>query len=164
MDKTTRAFIGLGSNLGDRQKNCEGAVAWLKAHPQIEIARIAKWIETEAVCLPGETQPDFINGAVQIRTNLDPVSLYQTCKAIEKKIGRPESLKKWGPRIIDLDLLFYGDQIIETPFLKIPHPLAHERLFVLEPLNEIAPDLVHPILKKGVAELFQNLLNNLPIR
>ncbi len=88
------------------------------------------------------------------------MSLYQICKAIEKKIGRPESLKKWGPRIIDLDLLFYGDQIIETPFLKIPHPLAHERLFVLEPLNEIAPDFVHPILKKVVAELYQDMLED----
>lgn len=151
-------LIGLGSNLGDRQKNCERAVNLLRQHPAIQIVNTSKWHETKALCLPGEIQPDFINGAAQIETTLPPKILHQELKKTEVSMGRKFSPKKWQPRIIDLDLLFYGEQILETPALKIPHPLAHKRLFVLEPLNEIAPDFVHPILKKSVARLYQNML------
>lgn len=151
-------LIGLGSNLGDREKNCERAVFLLRQQGTIQVTNTSKWYETKAVCLPGEMQPDFINGVVEVKTTLPPESLHQELKKIEREMGRESSPKKWQPRIIDLDLLFYGDQILETPALKIPHPLAHERLFVLEPLNEIAPDFVHPILKKSVARLYQDML------
>lgn len=151
-------LIGIGSNLGARQKNCEQVVAQLKNHPQIRLLKISCWYETKAVCLPGETQPDFINGVVEVETTLPPEALHQELKKIEWEMGREPNPKKWQPRIIDLDLLFCGDQILETPTLKIPHPLAHERLFVLEPLHEIAPNFVHPILKNTVARLYQDLL------
>lgn len=151
-------FIGLGSNLGNRQKNCERAVSLFKETPKITVLRTSPWVETKAVCLPGETQPDFINGVVQIETTLSAESLHRICKKIEKEMGRAETLKKWQTRTIDLDLLFYGDQILETPTLKVPHPLLHERLFVLEPLGALVPDFAHPILKKTVAELYQDML------
>lgn len=154
-------FIGLGSNLGNRQANCEQAIQRLKNHPQIKVLKISKWMESHALCLTGETGPDFINGAVEIKTDLSPQNLFAELKKIEAALGRESASKKWQPRVIDLDILFYGDQIIETPNLKIPHPLLHERLFVLEPLAAIAPDFVHPILKKTIREFLQNfpLLN-----
>lgn len=153
------AFIGIGSNLGDRQGNAQAAVANLARHLQIQIVKQSKWHETKAVCLPSEAQPDFINGVVQIETTLGPEDLFQTLKGIEVKMGRKPNPQKWQPRLIDLDLLFYGEQIVETPTLTIPHPHVQERRFVLEPLAEIARDFVHPILKKPVAELFQNMLH-----
>lgn len=155
-------LVGIGSNLGAKQKNCEQAIVQLKNHPQISVLKTSHWYETKAVCLPSETHPDFINGVCALETSLDPEHLFKTLKTIEKTMGRGPTLKKWQSRLIDLDLLFYGGQIIEAPHLKIPHPLAHERLFVLEPLHEIAPDFVHPILKKTVAELYQDVLKNTP--
>lgn len=151
-------LIGIGSNLGDRQKNCRQAVSLLEKHPQMTVLKISNWHETKALCLPEETQPDFINGAVQIKTDLAPEVLHPTLKQIEVEMGRRPSPKKWAARILDLDLLFYGDRIVQTPTLKIPHPHAHERLFVLRPLAEIAPDFVHPILKNTIANLLQNML------
>ena len=155
----TQAFIGIGSNIGDRIANAEGALTQLKLHPQIQIIKTSRWFHTKALCLPGETQPDFVNGVAQIETGLAPETLHRTLKEIEVQMGREPRPKKWGPRVIDLDLLFYGDQIVETPALKIPHPCAHERLFVLEPLSEIAPDFIHPIFKKAIAKLYQNMLH-----
>ena len=158
MNKPTSVFIGLGSNVGDRQKNCEGAVAKLQAHPQIGVIRTSQWHATKAVCLPGETQPDFINGVCELTTSLNPEALHKILKEIEKEIGRQPNPQRWQPRVIDLDILFYGDATVETATLKIPHPLLHERLFVLAPLCEIASDFVHPILKKTVASLHQEVL------
>ena len=154
-------FIGLGSNVGDRKKNCEMAVTKLQAHPQIGVIRTSQWHVTKAVCLPGETQPDFINGVCELETSLNPEELHKILKEIEKEIGRQPNPKRWQPRVIDLDILFYGEATVETPDLKIPHPLAHKRLFVLAPLCEIAPDLLHPILKKTVASLHQEVLKTL---
>lgn len=155
-------LIGIGSNVGDKRKNCERAVACLRVRPRIRVAKISQWHQTKALCLPGETQPDFINGAAQLETSLTPESLHQALKAVEVEMGRPPNPKKWQPRIIDLDLLFYGGRILETPRLKIPHPHAHLRRFVLQPLAEIAPDFIHPILKKGVASLYRDMLEKNP--
>lgn len=155
MPYQNKAFIALGSNLGDRRKNCERAAALLRGHPHITVQTISSWYKTEALTLENETQPDYLNGVVKIETDLSPSELLKTCKEIEKKMGRESSKKRWQPRLIDLDILFYKNEIRNTPALTIPHPLLHERLFVLEPLNEIAANFVHPILKKTVAELLQ---------
>ncbi len=154
---TCAVFIAFGSNLGKRQKNCKRAVQLLKDHPHIKLLKVSKWVETKALTLPGENHPDFLNGVVQIETDLSPSELFKTCKTIEYEMGRRASEKKWQPRIIDLDILFYEDQIVNTPDLTIPHPHLHERGFVLRPLNDIAPDWIHPLLKNTVAELLQIL-------
>lgn len=155
----TVAFIALGSNLGKKQKNCEEALAQLAQTPGIRLKAISRWHPTKAITLENETAPDFINGVVRIATTLAPDPLYFICKGIEKKMGRnAENSKKWSPRTIDLDILFYGDRVFESRYLKIPHPLLHERLFVLDPLCDIAPDFVHPILKSRVADLRKIML------
>lgn len=101
-------------------------------------------------------QPRFINMAIEVETELDPPKLLEILKTIEGEIGRRESYK-WGPRVIDLDILLYNDFVINTPELHIPHPHMHEREFVLRPLAEIAPDKIHPVLKKSVKELLSEI-------
>lgn len=157
MQHSKAVYLALGSNIGERQKNCEGAVVRLREHGQISVAKISKWYETKAECLPGETQADFINAVAALETGLSPQGLHAFCKEIEHEMGRRASPKKWQPRVIDLDILFFGDRILKTETLTIPHPLLHTRRFVLEPLSEIAPDLVHPVLGKTAEELLKGL-------
>ena len=136
---TAIAFIALGSNLGNRTKNCEDAIAFLKKIPGIHVKKNSKWYETKALTLDEKPQPDYLNGAVQIETELSPMELLKVCKSIEKELGRIPSEKKWEPRVIDLDILLYDDLVFDTPELKIPHPEMHKREFVMKPLSEIAP-------------------------
>lgn len=103
-----------------------------------------------------KAQPDFINMVVCAETGISPEELLKKLKFIEKKMGRKES-KRWGPRLIDIDILFYDDLVIDSPELKIPHPYIKEREFVLLPLSEIEPEFVHPVLKKTVRELYREL-------
>lgn len=150
------AYIALGSNVRPRQENCEKAVQILGKNPRVVLLKSSAWYNTKALTLPGETQPDFINGVIQIGTSLSAEELYSVCKQVEKKMGRKKTKKRWQPRPIDLDILFYGQKIIKTKTLTIPHPLLHQRLFVLRPLAEIAPRFKHPILKKAVARLLKD--------
>ncbi|MGH7802098.1 MAG: 2-amino-4-hydroxy-6-hydroxymethyldihydropteridine diphosphokinase [Thermodesulfobacteriota bacterium] len=142
------AFIGIGSNLGNRIENCAKGVEEISTFSKIIV--VSSFYETEPV--DKEDQPDFINCMIEIETRLSPFDLLDSLKSLEDSIGREQG-EKWGPRIIDLDIIFYDDLIIETDALTIPHPRAHLRRFVLQPLFEIAPDLIHPILKKSVSEL-----------
>lgn len=142
-------YIGIGSNLGSREENCLEALRLISA----KVGRITKrssMHETEPWGVL--EQPKFINMVVEAESGLEPPGLLRALKEIEDKIGREETYR-WGPRIIDLDILFYDDLVIDTPELKIPHPLIHEREFILKPLSEITPDKVHPVLKKTVKEL-----------
>jgi 2-amino-4-hydroxy-6-hydroxymethyldihydropteridine diphosphokinase len=136
-------FIGIGTNLGNRQKNIENAIVELE-----KIARILKVssvIETRAY---GKTdQPDFLNCVVEIDTNLTPDELLKVLLKIEEKLGRVRK-ERWGPRIIDLDILFYGNLIIESETLLVPHYDFENRTFFIEPMKEISPDFVHPLLRK----------------
>lgn len=146
-------YLSIGSNLGRREDNC------LKALKAIEekgmtIKKKSLLYETEPWGV--REQPHFINMAVEIETDLPPNKLLQVVKEIEKGMGRTETYR-WGPRIIDIDILLYDDLIYETSDLKIPHPFMHEREFVLRPLSEIAPNKVHPVLNKTISELLQNL-------
>ena len=143
-------YIALGSNLQDRQENIDDAVFLLKSHPRIKINKISSIIKSKPE--GGPPQDDFLNGAVEIETELSPQDLLSALKAIEKKLGRVRVVKN-GPRIIDLDILFYEDKIVNLPRLKIPHPRLHKRNFVLRPLCEIAPGFMHPVLKKNIGEL-----------
>ncbi|MCL4476074.1 MAG: 2-amino-4-hydroxy-6-hydroxymethyldihydropteridine diphosphokinase [Nitrospirae bacterium] len=141
--------IGIGSNLGNRGENCLKALDLLSARGVI-IRKRSSLHETEPWGVLD--QPKFINMAAEGETALGPLKLLEVLKDIEAEAGRKESYR-WGPRVIDLDILFYDDMVMDSPELKIPHPLMHEREFVLRPLAEIAPDKIHPVLKKTVKEL-----------
>ena len=138
------AFVGIGSNLGDREAYLRRAVELLRAEAGIEVAAVSKLRETEPVGLV--EQGPFLNGVVQIETTLSPRELLERLLAVEQDLGRVRS-ERWGPRTIDLDLLRYGDEIVDEPGLTVPHPRLHERGFALEPLAELNPELEIP--RKG---------------
>ncbi len=144
-------YIGLGSNVGDREEFIEQAVFLLEKNPNITVTRRSTNYETEAE--GGGDQPPFINAAVEIKTTLPPLKLLEVTQEIEAALGREREVE-WGPRTIDLDILLYDDQILSEDKLQIPHPLMHERLFVLKPLKEIAPHAIHPVLEKTVEALY----------
>jgi 3-oxoacyl-[acyl-carrier protein] reductase len=146
------AYIGLGSNLGDRQNHLDQAIEALQEHEHIEVRQVSTYFETDPVGGP-PGQPAFINAAAELETSLDPHQLLQTLLDIERRIGRVRG-EKDGPRTIDLDILLYGDAIVESPEVTIPHPRMHTRGFVLEPMAEIAPAAVHPVLGDSMAELW----------
>lgn len=144
------AYIAFGSNLGERYKNIRDAISSLTSCPGIEIKKISSIIETEPE--GGPRQGKFLNGAIEIETDLPPEGLLEALQKIENALGRERTVKN-SPRAIDLDILFYEDRILDVANLKIPHPRLHKRLFVLGPLSEIAPDFMHPVLKKKIADL-----------
>lgn len=149
------AFIALGSNLGSRQKNITAALAALEATREVEIAGVSALYETEPVGGP-DGQGKFINAVARLRTTLSAERLMALCLRIEMSLGRVRK-DRWGPRVIDLDILLFDDAIQSTSTLTIPHPLMHERRFVLEPLAEIAPEVVHPALLKTAREMLETL-------
>lgn len=146
MDHTV--YLALGSNLGNRLGNLKRTVAALP--PQMEVKAKSHVYETPPWGY--EDQPKFLNQVIQVKTYLAPEALLKHIKRLEVMLGRKASFQ-YGPRLIDIDILFYDDLVLDTPSLVIPHPRLHERSFVLLPLMDIAPDLVHPILKKSVKEL-----------
>ncbi|ADQ03757.1 2-amino-4-hydroxy-6-hydroxymethyldihydropteridine pyrophosphokinase [Caldicellulosiruptor owensensis OL] len=148
-------FLGLGSNLGDRDENIKKAIEHLK--DKVRIEKLSSIIETEPYGFVD--QPKFLNCVLKGTTLLSPFELLEFVLEIENKMGR-KRLFKWGPRNIDIDILFYDDWVIDTEKLKIPHPELHKRLFVLEPLCEIEKDFVHPVLKKNVYELYTQLISS----
>ena len=136
------AYVGLGSNLGDREATIRRAVELLGEEPGIEVLRMSSLIETEPW---GYTdQPRFLNGALALRTSLEPRRLLDVLLAVERTLGRTRDTVRYGPRAIDLDLLLYGQARLEEPGLTVPHPHLHEREFALVPLQELDPDLVIP--------------------
>lgn len=149
------AYIALGANLGDRRANIESALEKLRQTPNLTLQKISTLIENAAMGGPADSPP-FLNGAAEIQTTLSAAQLLTRLLEIEKEIGRVRR-EKWGPRLIDLDLLLYDNQIISEPNLTLPHPLLHVRRFVLEPLAQIAPELVHPVLHKTIRALLGQL-------
>lgn len=127
------AYLGLGSNLGDRLANLQRAVDLVARTDGVAVLRSSRVYETDPV---GPPQPDYLNAVIEVATSLPPDALLEACLRVEAGMGRVRA-ERWGPRIIDLDLLTYGEQAIEEPGLSVPHPRMHERLFVLAPLLEL---------------------------
>ena len=152
MAKKSQVYLALGTNLGEREANLKRALRALP--PQFEIGAVSRLYETAPAYLLN--QPAFLNIAVEGRTALLPLELLAHLQQIEQQMGR-ERLIRYGPRTIDLDIIFYDDLVLDSLELTIPHPRMHERGFVLRPLAELAPDLVHPVLKQSVRELLANL-------
>ena len=148
------AYIGLGSNLGDRQQYLTNAIELLGKTEYITVNIISKVYETKPVGYID--QPDFLNCVVEISTTLSPYELLDICMNIENDLERKRIIK-WGPRTVDLDVLFYGDLVMEEERLTVPHPLLHERGFVLLPMRDIAPSFIHPKLKATITELCDRL-------
>lgn len=145
-------YLALGTNLGNRQANLKAAREALS--PQMSIKAKSHVYETPPWGYAD--QADFLNQALKVETYLEPEALLKHLKRLEVALGRVPSIQN-GPRLIDIDILFYDDLVMDTPGLVIPHPRLHERNFVLVPLNDIAPDLVHPEFKKTVQELLSNI-------
>lgn len=148
------AYIGLGSNMGDKTANLKRAIEELGKVPGNKVLAVSSFYETEPV---GNIEQDwFINAAVKIETDLTPRELLEVLLKIEKELGRVRD-ERWGPRTIDLDILLYDDLALNEEGLAIPHPYLHERGFVLVPLSEIAPEVIHPIFKRSIQELLEVL-------
>ena len=148
-DSIHTAYVALGSNLGDKEANLRRALELLQQRG-VEVVKTSSFICTEPYGVTD--QPQFLNGVCEVRTSLEPLELLHTLLDIEQEMGRVR-LRHWGERNIDLDLLLYEDVVMDIPQLKLPHPDMQNRDFVLLPLAEIAPELVHPTLQKTISEL-----------
>jgi 2-amino-4-hydroxy-6-hydroxymethyldihydropteridine diphosphokinase len=144
-------YLALGTNLGDRLANLKQAISSLT--PQLDVKAKSQVYETPPWGF--EDQPKFLNQAIRAKTYLDPEPLLKHLKRLEVALGRKESFLN-GPRLLDIDILFYDDLVVDKPSLVIPHPRLHERGFVLLPLMDIAPDLVHPVTKKSIREMAES--------
>ncbi len=154
MTKPTKAYIAIGSNLGDRKQYVESSVKMLGGAPELRLLRLSEVIETAP--LLGDDQPSYLNAVAEVETQLDAEGLLKTLGEIEILLGRTRK-EKWGPRTIDLDLLLFGEEIINTPVLRAPHRQMHLRSFVLRGLCELDASLVHPLLVVTVGELAKRL-------
>jgi len=152
----TKAFIGLGSNLGERESHIRRAVEELGKAPRTKFVRLSSVYDTDPV---GDVdQPRFLNAVAWVESDLSPGELLWNLLLIEKRLGRVRSAaRRWGPRTIDLDLIFFGDRVVEEPGLTVPHLEAHNRAFVLAPLAELEPTFVHPTLGETIAVILARL-------
>lgn len=148
------AYIAFGSNLGDKKQHINDALKIIDEHAEIHLTKKSSIIETEPWGY--KNQDHFLNGAIEIQTSLSAEELMKTLLEIESKLGRIRDIKN-GPRTIDLDIIFFDDQISDDEFITLPHPRMHEREFVLKPLVELNPDIVHPVFKKTITELLKNI-------
>ncbi|WP_224984692.1 2-amino-4-hydroxy-6-hydroxymethyldihydropteridine diphosphokinase [Geomonas agri] len=149
------AYIGLGSNIGDRELKLLMAVAELGKLPQTRVTAVSPFYETEPV--GGVPQDNFYNAVVRLNTELAPLDLLERLKKLETGVFHRVPSQRWGARSMDLDILLFGELVFSSEQLTIPHPRLAERRFVLQPLSDIAPDLVHPILGKRIIELLTEL-------
>lgn len=150
-----KAAIAIGGNLGDSVRICRDVFRLLRNHPALDIVKVSSLYRTSPV--GSDAGGWFVNGAVLLRTLLEPLELLDLMLDIEKSFGRVRTIK-WGPRTLDLDILFYEDSQIDLDRLKVPHPLMSERLFVLMPLSEIEPDWIHPGTGRSVRQMLDRLL------
>lgn len=155
-----KAFLSLGSNLGDRQTNLRLSIELLERF-DLKIIKLSSIYETAAWGLTD--QPAFLNQVIEVETEFLPGSLLMLCQEVEAQMGR-QRVKKWGPRNIDVDILIYEDEIMDEDDLMIPHPFMHERRFILVPFCEIAPDLEHPVYDKTIKTLLKDCEDKLEVK
>ena len=155
------AYLLLGTNLGDRLKNLNTAISYVEKEVGTVFAKSSVY-ETED--WGKKDQPGFLNQAIALKINMPPLQFLQTLLAIEQKMGRVR-LERWGERLIDIDLIFYGDLVLSNgEVLQLPHPEMHHRRFVLEPLNEIAENFIHPVFKEKISSILANLTDKLTVQ
>lgn len=151
-------FISIGSNLGTKYDNCLRGIAYLNKLKTTEVVEISPFYKTDPVDYID--QDWFVNAVLKITTGLAPLELMVALKEIEKKLGQFEKQVRFGPRLLDLDIILYDSQVINTKYLIVPHPRMHKRCFVLKPLCDIEPGIIHPVLKKSAGKLLQDIENN----
>lgn len=156
------AYLGLGANLGDREVALNGARAALDQVSGLRVAAASSLYETAPIGGPPD-QGDYLNAVVRVETRLSPRELLQACQAVENRFGR-QRRQRWGPRTLDIDILFFGHHIMRQEDLIIPHPQLHLRSFVLVPLLELAPELEHPLLGQTIRQLHAGLSNHPGVR
>ncbi|MCP3921357.1 MAG: 2-amino-4-hydroxy-6-hydroxymethyldihydropteridine diphosphokinase [Desulfobacterales bacterium] len=148
------AYISIGSNIGNKEDNCKRSIKALKELDKVKSVKKSFFYKTSPVDY--EDQDWFINCAVEVETDFSPNELLKAIHSIEHKMGRKRDLR-YGPRIIDLDIIFFDDHIIESEDLIVPHPRMHERFFVLQPLKDLNGNFNHPVLKKSIDQLIENI-------
>ncbi len=158
MSPMETAYLSIGSNLGDRYGNCIRGRDQVDTLDQTRVVSVSNFYRTEPVDFLDQAW--FVNGALKIETRLDPFALIDGLKAIERFMGQGEKQVRFGPRIIDLDIVFYGQRIVHTDRLIIPHPRMHKRCFVLKPLCDIAPGISHPTMEKTMEQILQQIEND----
>ncbi|MCG2713014.1 MAG: 2-amino-4-hydroxy-6-hydroxymethyldihydropteridine diphosphokinase [Candidatus Omnitrophica bacterium] len=150
-----KVYLGIGSNLGNRGRNVEKSLRLLEAEKEIRVKKQSSLYKTKPV--GGPKQRDFKNGVVLIETTLAVKPLLKVIKSIENKLGRKKGAPRWGPRVIDLDILVYEQLVLKSKLLSVPHPRMHKRFFVLAPFAQIASRFKHPLLNKTVGKLLSEL-------
>jgi len=146
-----QAFVSVGSNLGDKIENCQKGINGLLADGRSVLVKSSSFYRTSPVDY--KDQDWFVNLVVKIKTSLNPFDLLDEMQGIEKAVGRKTSILRFGPRVLDLDIIFFDDQVIQTDTLEIPHPRMHKRRFVLKPICDIEPSMMHPLLGKDMRSL-----------
>ena len=152
----------MGSNQGEKERNCRRAISEIGRFPETRVAEVSSWFATEPW---GAASTEwYVNGVAAVDTGLEPDVLLQHCQTVERKMGRPAARRRWADRVIDLDILFYDDRVLEGPELIIPHPELHRRRFVLAPLCELAPDLEHTRLGTSIRDLLVQVEDDKRVR
>ena len=149
------AYLSIGSNLGNKKKNLNDAIKLLKKYETIDVMDVSRFYKTEPQNF--KDQDWFVNAALKIKTDLEPEDLLSSIKNIEKDLDKDGKPYRFGPRIIDLDIIYYGNLVLKTDHLEIPHPRMHERCFVLIPMCDIGANEIHPVLKKRSDELLNKI-------
>lgn len=152
-----RVYIGIGSNLGNKKENYLESLERIARMPRTRITKESSLYESEPL---GDSREPYVNGVIEIETEFGPEQLLKRLKSIERLMGRKKAKKRWSDRVIDLDILLYDSLKLNRRSLKIPHPEMHNRKFVLLPLSEIAPQVVHPVLRMTISDLLVHVKDN----